>query len=347
MNLFVLTFYEQFTQSIFGIDSDSNPPEGTVPSQTSAISEGVYQVENDTASIRIVDIEQTASDVLLHVRVKNKAGHRMPSGVGFRRTWIELVVQDSAGTPLWASGMSNSQGVIVNGHDPVRSEPLESEFTLQWDHMQPHWETITREDQVQIYEERYLNRYGNEYLLNTSFLGIGKVVKDNRLFPEGYHYDYIKQQYEKALTDQKADKPGAKQSLEKWMSLMPACLWGKVQDKTLPGSMRVPLPKGANDPNYDTNFTDGDGADIVLYKIPLDKVRGAASAMVQLNYQNMPPHYLRDRFKLGKGGEQTQRLYYLLGHTKTEKTPIEGWKIKVARNQRFLNLKKSGQPQKG
>ncbi|MET4694272.1 hypothetical protein [Endozoicomonas lisbonensis] len=259
--------------------------------------------------------------------------------------WAVMVKKNGASADGWFwvihfKEAFRSKGVILNGHDLIRSEPLKSEFTQQWDQIQPHWEVITREDQVQIYEERYLNQYGDSYLLNTSFLGIGKVVKENRLFPRGYHYDHIKQQYDKALKALKTDqKPGVKELLEKWTSLMPVCLLGKVEDKALPDSLRKPLPDGASDPNDDINFTDGDGADSILYKIPFSQIKGAASAFVQLNYQNMPPYYLRDRFKLGKGGEQTQRLYYLLGHTRTEKTAIEGWKIRVAKDRRPIQIK--------
>ncbi|OED50433.1 hypothetical protein ACH42_01240 [Endozoicomonas sp. (ex Bugula neritina AB1)] len=337
MNLFALSFYEQFTKSIFGLSPDTMAPPGTLPSQTAAIEEGLYQIKHDTATIQILDTreDKEKENLIVRVKVSNKAGHKMPSGVGFRRAWIELNVNDKGNETLWGSGMTNPQGVIMSGSNRL-SAPLKSEFTAHWQHIQPHWEVISREDQVQIYEERYLNQINGEYLLNTSFLGIGKVVKDNRLLPEGFHYDFIKEALAKAVKrhQEKSDLQ-SELAIEKWQSLMPVCLLGQL-DKSLPKALQSPLPEGANDPNFDDNFINGNGSDIVTYKIPLNRIKGAASVAVQLNYQNLPPYYLRDRFKAGQGGPQTQRLYYLIGYIQTKGTPIEGWKIKVVEDKRFL-----------
>jgi len=44
---------------------------------------------------------------------------------------------------------------------------------------------------------------------------------------------------------------------------------------------------------------------------------------VTLNYQAIPPSYLRDRFTIGNGAE-TQRLAYLTSHLNLDRSPIEG-----------------------
>ena len=57
----------------------------------------------------------------------NKVGHRFPSGVGFRRAFLEVRatrLQDGKVETLWCSGCTNAAGVIL-GPD---GEPLKTEF---------------------------------------------------------------------------------------------------------------------------------------------------------------------------------------------------------------------------
>ena len=310
MNLFVLNMYRQFGK-VLGLSSDSNPPMGTTNLYDFAIENGEWQIRNRTASVEVLDVTRDEDDLVARVRVTNKAGHRLPSGVGFRRAWLEFAVLDGQKEPnvLWASGLTDSQGVILGAPvarpgGPIRAR-LESEFTGNWEKIQPHWETIMSQDHVQIYEERYINRYGKkkEMRLTTSFLGIGEVVKSNRLQPRGYYFAYIKEQREKAKTAEER---------EKWDSLLPT-------------SRLV----GGSDPMKDPDYTSGSGADVVTYRIPLSEIPGAAVVRARLNYQNIPPYWLRDRFSYGRG-PQTQRLYYIVGHMKTKGTAIEDWKIRIA-----------------
>lgn len=334
MNLFALTFYEQFTQSIFGLSPDSFPPAGTVPGQRFALEDGQYQVENTTASVQILDTKADDSALTTKVLITNKAGHRLPSGVGFRRAWIEFRVLNGKGQVIWASGLTNHQGAILNGHTEY-APLLTSEFTDDWKELQPHWEVITREDQVQIYEERYINKMGDDFKLNTSFLGIGKIIKDNRLLPSGYQYRYIHDQFQKAK--QKYDKKptlGNENDMEKWESLLPACQWGASGDKEIE-RLTTPMPEGGISPNDDEKYRDGSGSDLVTYRIPLKHIPGARQVTATLFYQNMPPYYLRDRFMLGRG-PQTQRLYYLIGHTETRDTPIRQWKIAITGDRKHI-----------
>lgn len=343
MNLFVLTFYQQFTRSVFGLEPDSNPPTGTVPVQDFAIEDGEFQAKNLAAKVKILDVGRTSEHLLVRVQVTNTAGHRLPSGVGFRRAFLEFQVKDQAGRTLWGSGMTNSQGVIVDGPGQHASA-LESEFTQDWKKLQPHWEVITRQDQAQIYEERYVNQYGpgdrKAYLLNTSFLGIGKVVKDNRLLPIGYQYGLLKEKFDKAEKIYEQNPSGENEhEVEKWESLLPHSQWGIKVPASYPPELVAPMPSGAVSPQDDAAYKDLSGSDIVTFKVPLEDVKDAASVTAQLNYQNIPPYYLRDRFQIGAGGEQTQRLYYLVGHTNTDKTPIDGWKIVVARTAASVSQK--------
>src|SRR5690606_12608768 len=107
----------------------------------------------------------------------------------------------------------------------------------------------------------------------------------------GYAYGTIRAAYE-AAAEGSADK-------EKFESLLPAT--------------GLPERPGAGDPRGDDRYTDGSGSDEVTYRVPLSAIPGATTVAVRLNYQNIPPYYLRDRFAYGRGPE-VQRLYYLVGH---------------------------------
>ena len=114
------------------------------------------------------------------VTVTNKVGHRFPSGVGFRRAFLEvLVTKKSTGEVVWGSGRTNTVGVIVDS----RGKPLPSEFLPDSRTYQPHYEVVDAEDKVQIYEELSLNAR-NEF--NTSFLHRDSHPKDNRLLAKGW-----------------------------------------------------------------------------------------------------------------------------------------------------------------
>ena len=122
----------------------------------------------------------------------NLTGHRFPSGVGFRRAFIELLViekQDERQRLVWSSGRTNDVGVIVDARGTAAAvRVLHRERTRRdaQQHYQTHHETITSDDQVQIYEE--LTRDAAQRF-TTSFLRRDHEVKDNRLLPLGWTPD--------------------------------------------------------------------------------------------------------------------------------------------------------------
>jgi hypothetical protein len=318
MNLFVLIMYRQFAESVFGIETDTNPPDGTKDPFDFAIENGTHQIKMQTADVAVIGTAIADGTLTTRVRVTNKAGHRLPSGVGFRRAFIAFSVLDSAGNVLWASGRSDANGVILGDN----GKPLASEFTGDWRAVQPHYGEIDSQDSVQIYEERTINSYRDnahpdnpdpEIRLTTSFLGIGRVVKDNRLLPLGYRTDLLA-----------AGKAAAAEGTEAW----------EFYDSLLPTSSLPPRP-GSLDPRDDPDYADGSGSDEIVYRVPVAAISGAARVRAELVYQSLPPYYLRDRFALGRG-PQTDRLYQVIGRLETVGTAIEGWKLSVAAAERAV-----------
>jgi len=189
INLFALEMFDQFRTDLglFKIDPNLPAPyRDEISAQKTAVAEAVQQAQTATATVVVNSIAEDAGNLSADVIVTNLAGHNFPSGVSFRRAFINFQVLDAKNDVLWASGDTNAAGVIVD----TSGTPLTTEFfspTQQT--IQPHfWEgaPITSDKQVQIYEELVVDPQG---LLTTSFLSLDNKVKDNRLQPKGRDND--------------------------------------------------------------------------------------------------------------------------------------------------------------
>ncbi|HEX5873736.1 MAG TPA: hypothetical protein VFY60_03750, partial [Pyrinomonadaceae bacterium] len=291
---------------------------------STAIDAFVQQAQNSTAEVSVSPATISNQKLIADVKVTNKAGHRLPSGVGFRRAFLEFrVVDNDTGKTVWCSGCTNELGVIMKGAGSERlaselfdvykdgSKPADHNYPdgcnnkyqpgVNPQHYQPHffWDTqkntgtaITRQDQVQIYEELNLNI---QCVMTTSFLRRDFQLKDNRLLPFGWS----------KTGPLKADKT----------PFIPA----DYLHETFPVSV-------GGDPSY----ADGSGTSVVRYEIPLSAFAARNVTMTAtLNYQSIPPYFLRDRFTQAPNSPATQRLYYLTSNLQTKGTPIENWKLQI------------------
>jgi hypothetical protein len=293
LNVFLLEMFNQFNDVLGVRTSDYMSGSGT--DLPDAVANVARQAQERTATIRVSARVTGSQSLDADVAITNLAGHRFPSGVGFRRAFIELLVfEDGGDAPglVWASGRTNSLGVIVDGDGQV----LPSEFFTDYmdaegrvqQHFQRHYQVITSSDQVQIYEELNRNAEGR---FTTSFIRRDQLVKDNRLLPIG------------------------------WTAHGP--------DPSLNG--RYLASTHAEHVDGDPDYEDGQGTDRITYRVTLPPGVDAARCTVQatLYYQAIPPSYLNDRFKAAPNGAATQRLYYLASHLKLEGTPAENWKLKI------------------
>jgi hypothetical protein len=300
---------------------------------TTAIDAFVQQAQNSTAEVSMSEPAISNQKLIADVKVTNKTGHRFPSGVGFRRAFLELRVTDNeSGKLVWCSGCTNELGVIMKG---TSSERLPSElFDVYTDgtkpatlgyppacnktvpaispqHYQAHyfWDrqkntgsAITRQDQAQIYEELNLNI---QCAMTTSFLRRDYQLKDNRLLPFG------------------------------WSRSGPL-----DPDKTpyIPLDYlheTFPISVGA-DPAY----SDGSGTNVVRYEIPLTAFTGKnVTITATIYYQSIPPYFLNDRFTQAPNAAATQRLYYLTSNLQTKGTAIENWKFQIAQATQTANVR--------
>lgn len=178
-NYFVLEMFDLFGR-ILGVERD-NPrdDERMVPGLELAKAETVQLVQRGSVTLELVEGPRLSGRTLrARVRVRNLAGHKLPTGVGFRRAFLEFRVLDEAGQTLWVSGGTDEVGVILGGD----GRPLPTEFGG----VEPHHQIIRSPDQVQIYEERHKDDTG---ALTISFLSLFRRVKDNRLLPLGFRAD--------------------------------------------------------------------------------------------------------------------------------------------------------------
>ncbi|WP_299628448.1 hypothetical protein [uncultured Tateyamaria sp.] len=255
------------------------------------------QARHETTDVT-VDLSAGYGGVVAKVGVTNKTGHRLPSGVGFRRAFLEVKAVDKTGDTVWCSGCTNAAGVIVD----AMGVPLNTEFLdvvppgADEALYQPHYRVITDQSQVQIYEELTQNAKGE---FTSSFVHRVHHPKDNRLTPLG------------TLT------PGSAAFNEKF-----------GDSEVTAAFMKATMPEGLakSDPDFVP------GSDQLEYRItlPAGVAPGDVTVTATLYSQATPPYYLKQRFETAPDGPATQRLYYLASRLETKGTIIENWKLKTS-----------------
>ncbi|MDT8899381.1 hypothetical protein QYE77_14030 [Thermanaerothrix sp. 4228-RoL] len=128
------------------------------------------QLQTKTAHIQLTAEPQDQS-LKVNVRIDVLTGHKFPTSFPSRRAWIHMIVRDADGKVLFESGAFQPDGSII-GND---NDGDETKY-------EPHYQIITRPDQVQIYEPIIGDPNGQ---VTTSLLRAQRYLKDNRLLPTG------------------------------------------------------------------------------------------------------------------------------------------------------------------
>jgi hypothetical protein len=186
-NLFLNAFAQQ-QPLLLGLRQIDFLNPGALPPLLTARDAALRFVRDQTASLTLGPVLKTEAELDVKATITNRTGHSLPSGVGFRRMFLEVLVLDEAGTPIWASGRTSDLGVILDG---LSQRPLPSEFFETGpdgkQSFQDHHQVIERGDQAQIYEELIQDSGGR---FTTSFLHRYNLdVKDNRIRPRGWRKD--------------------------------------------------------------------------------------------------------------------------------------------------------------
>jgi hypothetical protein len=286
LNVFLLEMFDQFPD-ILGVSKSDFMTSDTLGNAL-AIQNMLKQARNETLAIDVKIESVKRNKLTVSVTSTNLTGHRLPSGVAFRRAFLELLVMDG-NEVIWGSGRTNSVGVIVDGN----GRHLKSEFLPDSNTYQPHYQKITREDQVQIYEELNQN-IDKEF--TTSFIHRVYPIKDNRLLPKGWR----------------------------------AASHFKDQGEVIFQFMEATDPEHVgNDPDYMDQGPSFPGQDKVVYEItlPYSIEECDLSVKATMYSQAIPPYWLHQRFSIAPKGEATKRLYYLTSHLNLDGTAMENWKL--------------------
>jgi len=131
----------------------------------------------NTINLDIYEVSRTNDSIFIEVSLKNKAGHKFPTGFPSRRAYLEFMVIAKSDT-LFHSGKKNA---------PALNHTDDEEF-------EPHYKKITRGNQVQIFE---FVMGDNEGEVTTILERAYEPLKDNRIPPEGFsqshtNYDTVR-----------------------------------------------------------------------------------------------------------------------------------------------------------
>lgn len=110
------------------------------------------------------------------VQLRNKAGHKFPSGYPSRRAFIEFLITDVVGDTIFHSGQLDSSGASIINADEVGLTDYET-----------HFDIITSEEQVQIYEVVDGDVTGQPTNIQER---AAIKLKDNRLVPYGFSINH-------------------------------------------------------------------------------------------------------------------------------------------------------------
>lgn len=303
LNVFLNEMFQQFPLILGARQIDYMTGIATVPSLITGRNSILDMAKSETAAVDIQVLQKTADGKLRAViLVTNKTGHYLPSGVGFRRVFLEFLVRDAGGNLLWASGRTNELGAILDGTtDQVL--PSEEPEKFPGAPLQPHYQIIERGDQVQIYQELVKDSAGN---LTTSFVRRFEEVKNNRIRPKGFDPAVFAQ----------SPSPFIRELAEPH------------------GAERL-------DPYYvDPQLTGADQIEYVI-PLAADTLARVAEVQVSLYSQSIPPFYLQDRFRDANRGpsqeDDIQRLYHITSHLDVNAVTddqgqrvLQGWKLLIA-----------------
>ncbi len=132
-NVFILQVLRAFGEEL-GVTASSEQFE-------TSIERAYDQLRNRTAAVTFDDVTLLGSQLTANLIIESQVAHKFPTGFPSRRAWLHLTVHDADGQLVFESGALGPEGSIVgndNDADPATYEP--------------HYMTIDRSDQVQVYE---------------------------------------------------------------------------------------------------------------------------------------------------------------------------------------------------
>jgi hypothetical protein len=132
----------------------------------------VQHLQTDAARISVDTARVVGGRLEVELALENLAGHKLPTAYPSRRVWIRFTALDQEGKVLFESGGFRKDGSIEGNDNDLNPGRYE-----------PHYNTISSPDQVQIYEAVMVDQRGD---VTTGLLTATRYVKDNRILPDGF-----------------------------------------------------------------------------------------------------------------------------------------------------------------
>ncbi len=133
----------------------------------STINRSTRMLQQHTLELTLEEADRTNDTLFLNLHLKNKAGHKFPSGFPSRRAFVELIAITENGDTLFHSGKTDEDFNLIYE---------DADF-------EPHHNIINSEQQVQIYEMVMGDVTG---AVTTVLERAYQHLKDNRIPPEGF-----------------------------------------------------------------------------------------------------------------------------------------------------------------
>jgi hypothetical protein len=140
----------------------------------------IQHLKDQTARVRIDQINVAAGRLQADISVENRSGHKFPTAYPSRRAWLHVTVRDRDNRIVFESGALNPNGSIQGNDNDANPNQFESHYT-----------EITTPEQVQIYEDIMV---GTNNVPTTGLLTAVRFIKDNRLLPRGFDKRAVEQE---------------------------------------------------------------------------------------------------------------------------------------------------------
>ncbi|NNE46254.1 MAG: T9SS type A sorting domain-containing protein [Rhodothermales bacterium] len=134
----------------------------------STLARTVSQLRNRTAELKATYSWPNPDTLEVTLDVTNKTGHKFPTGFPSRRAWLDVLLTDGSGTPVFQSGRWNQQTAEIEHLD----DPFE-----------PHYDVVSAEEQIVVYQSLMGDVDGQ---LTWTLLRGADYLKDNRIPPAGF-----------------------------------------------------------------------------------------------------------------------------------------------------------------
>jgi hypothetical protein len=125
------------------------------------------------ATVSVIEQRSTPNALDFTLQINSTTGHKLPTAYPSRRAIVHVTVSNAQNQIVWESGKVKADGSIEGVDADANGNTFE-----------PHYDQITAEDQVQVYEAIMGN---NEGEVTYTLLRGKEYLKDNRILPTGFN----------------------------------------------------------------------------------------------------------------------------------------------------------------